>query len=136
MIRKPKAEKWTDLDPKFRKKLEVAMRDLKDRTRYIVASPKWLGLKDRRTFDVYMPEDDTYGWWSTKHPTWKTTAFKRKEAAEAVARWVRKRKHAREFVVASCKIDEKGEAIRKTVRFPGGRQRKPRRLHAPDGGAK
>lgn len=117
-----------DLPPKLLKRLREQMRDLKDRTRYIVVAPGWMGMKDRSTFDVYMPAEDTYGWWSKAHPTWKTTAFKRKAAAEAVARWLRKRGHARGFVVASCKIDAKGEAIRKTVRFPGGRTKLRRRV--------
>lgn len=121
-----------EFSPAFRRELARRVRDLKDRTRYIIAAPTFLGGAPGSTWTIYAPESDTYGMWSKRHPTWGVMAFKREAPARAVLRWLQtERKHNEYLRVVPCKVNEKGEAIRRTVRF--GKRTPLRRLRAKGG---
>lgn len=138
-MRKPKITpaKWTDLPLKLRRRLVKQSRDLRDMRRFVIAAPDFLDGRRRgraAVYEIYLPESDTYGWWSKDHPTWRTIGFKRRQPAEAVCRWLREtREHNRNMRVVECRVNKKGEPIRRSLRF---NKRRVIRRQAPKGGAR
>lgn len=101
-----------DLTPAQRRELERRVADLNDRTRYLLVST--LGPN----FVLYYnASEDTYGWNDPSH----ATLFKRRKAAEAIARLI----GGRDGVVR-CQVEKHGRLLKRSIELPSPSVEPPR----------
>jgi hypothetical protein len=101
---KPEELVDNDLSPAQRRELERRIADLRDRARYMLLST--LGLNFVLYYNV---SDDTYGWNDPTH----ATLFKRRKAAEAVARLIGDKDS-----IVSCRVDKHGKLVKRSIVLP------------------
>lgn len=112
-MKKPK----DDLSPENRRKVEEAMRDSRDRTRWVIANPMF----GKRCWLLWRASDDcSLMYWTRKRPgrpkpeltADSVTLFKRREHAAAMLKHLRKtRKSARENLLLRCRVGEDGKTV-------------------------
>ena len=94
-----------ELSPAERRELESRIKDLKDRTRYILASS--IGSKITLYYNI---ADDTYTWDDPK----TATLFKRKAAAQKIRTML-----GTGVKVLDCRVDKRGRLVGKSIHPKG-----------------
>jgi hypothetical protein len=97
-------EEVRDLSAAERRELERAIKDLEDRTRYLLAS----SIGERITL-YYNIADDTYTWDEPK----SATLFKRKAAATKIRALL-----GSGVQVLECRVDKRGQLLKKSIQAP------------------
>jgi hypothetical protein len=87
------------------RELERRVKDLEDRTRYLLLSP--LGPKFVLYYNL---AEDTYGWNDPTH----ATLFKRHAAAQAIKQLLDS-----DVSIVQCRADKHGALVKKSVSFKG-----------------
>lgn len=90
-----------ELSPAQSRELEKRVKDLEDRTRYMLVST--LGPSFVLYYNV---SEDTYGWNDPAH----ATLFKRRQAAEAIQQVLGDKDG-----IVQCAVDKKGQLVKKSV---------------------
>jgi hypothetical protein len=98
---KPIQEEDKDLSAAERRELEQRIKDLDDRTRYLLASS--IGSKITLYYNI---ADDTYSWDEPK----SATLFKRKAAAQKIRTML-----GSGVKVVECLVDKRGLLVKKSI---------------------
>jgi hypothetical protein len=107
----------SDLSPAQVRELEKRIKDLDDRTRYLLVSI--LGPSFVLYYNV---SEDTYGWNEPAH----ATLFKRRKAAQAIAQLLGDKDS-----VVQCSVNKRGELVKKTLSLPRAARKRPQPPRKP-----
>ncbi len=100
----PEFDEDADLSPAQVRELEKRIKDLKDCTRFLLAST--LGPSFVLYYNV---SEDTYGWNDPTH----ATLFKRRKAAQAIQQLLGDKDS-----IVECSVDKKGQLVKKSLSVP------------------